>query len=99
MAGWFLNQIGLLYRWEEELRRSRAGPVLRQVHRSSHHRMVIERLRRALVKLQPRYLPQSLLGQAMSYAINQWPMLARFLEHGEAEIDNNLVENVIQSFG
>jgi transposase len=96
VAGWMLNQIGLLYRWEEELRLSRAGPVLRQVKRSSHHRMVIERLHRALTKLQPRYLPQSLMGQAIGYALNQWPMLARFLEHGEVEIDNNLVENDIR---
>jgi transposase len=96
VAGWILNQIGLLYRWEEELRRNRAGPVLRQVHRSSHHRMVIERLGRALKKLQPRYLPQSLLGQAIGYALNQWPQLEGFLEHGEVEIDNNLVENAIR---
>ena len=99
VAGWILNQIGLLYRWEEELRRNRAGPVLRQVQRSSHHRMVIERLSRALKKLRPRYLPQSLMGQAIGYAVNQWPMLEGFLEHGEVEIDNNLVENVTQSFG
>ncbi|HOC57619.1 MAG TPA: IS66 family transposase [Verrucomicrobiota bacterium] len=99
VAGWFLNQIGLLYRWEEQLRRNRAGPVLRQVQRSSHHRMVLERLGRALKKLQPRYLPQSLMGQAIGYALNQWPMLEGFLEHGEVEIDNNLVENVTQSFG
>jgi len=96
VAGWMLNQIGLLYRWEGELRRNRAGPVLREVHRSSHHRMVIERLDRALKKLQPRYLPQSLMGQAISYAVNQWPMLKGFLEHGEVEIDNNLVENAIR---
>jgi transposase len=96
VAGWFLNQIGLLYRWEEQLCRNRAGPVLRQVQRSSHHRMVIERLGRALKKLQPRYLPQSLLGQAIGYALNQWPMLEGFLEHGEVEIDNNLVENAIR---
>jgi transposase len=96
VAGWILNQIGLLYRWEEELRRNRAGPVLRQVQRSSHHRMVMERLGRALKKLQPRYLPQSLMGQAIGYALNQWPMLEGFLEHGEVEIDNNLVENAIR---
>jgi transposase len=96
VAGWFLNQIGLLYRWEEQLRRKRAGPVLRQVQRSSHHRMVIERLGRALKKLQPRYLPQSLLGQAIGYALNQWSLLEGFLEHGEVEIDNNLVENAIR---
>ena len=91
-----MNQIGLLYRWEEELRRNRAGPVLREVQRSSHHRMVIERLGRALKKLQPRYLPQSLLRQAIAYALNQWPLLQGFLEHGEVEIDNNLVENAIR---
>jgi transposase len=96
VAGWVLNQIGLLYRWEEELRQSRAGPVLRQVQRSSHHRMVVERLHRVLNKLLSRYLPQSLMGQAIGYALNQWPMLVRFLEHGEVEIDNNLVENAIR---
>ncbi len=96
VAGWILNQIGLLYRWEEELRQSRAGAVLRQVNRSSHHRMVIERLHRVLNRLLPRYLPQSLMGQALSYALNQWPLLERFLDHGEVEIDNNLVENAIR---
>src|ERR1019366_4923538 len=30
------------------------------------------------------------------YALNQWPALERFLEHGEVEIDNNLVENMIR---
>ena len=96
VAGWILNQIGLLYRWEDELRTARAGPVERQVHRSAHARMVVERLRRALDKLRPRYLPQSLLGKAITYALNQWPALEGFLEHGEVEIDNNLVENAIR---
>jgi transposase len=54
VAGWVLNQIGLLYRWEEQLRHTRAGPVERQVFRASHHRMVVERLHRALTKLQTR---------------------------------------------
>jgi transposase len=96
VVGWFLTQIGLLYGWEEALRRSRAGPVLRQVQRSSHHRLVIERLHRALLKLQNHFLPQSLLGQAITYALNQWPTLVGFLEHGEVELDNNLVENAIR---
>jgi len=96
VAGWILNQIGLLYRWERKLRRNRAGPVLRQVYRSSHHRMVIARLHRALIRLQPRYLPQSPMGKAISYALNQWPYLERFLDHGEAEADNNQVENAVR---
>jgi transposase len=96
VAGWILRQIGLLYRWEEQLRKSRAGPAARQALRASHHRMVVERLHRALNKLQTRYLPQSPMGQAIGYALNQWPALERFLEHGEVEIDNNLVENAIR---
>ncbi len=96
VAGWFLNQIGLLYSWERDLRQSRAGPAARQTHRSSHSRMVVQRLHRALTRLQPRYLPQSPMGQAISYALNQWANLERFLDHGEVEIDNNLVENAIR---
>jgi transposase len=96
VAGWVLNQIGIVYGWEKELRQSRAGPQARAALRSSHSRMVMDRLHRALNKLQSRYLPQSLMGQAVGYALNQWPALVRFLEHGEVEADNNLVENVIR---
>jgi transposase len=96
VAGWFLNQIGQMYGWEKQLRENRAGPALRQAHRSSHSQMVVQRLERALLKLRPRYLPQSPMGQAITYAINQWTNLQRFLEHGEVEIDNNKVENSIR---
>jgi hypothetical protein len=58
--------------------------------------MVVQRLERALLKLRPRHLPQSPMGQAITYAINQWANLQRFLEHGEVEIDNNKVENAIR---
>src|SRR5580704_7677970 len=96
VAGWFLNQIGQMYGWEKQLRLSRAGPALRQAHRRAHSRMVVERCHRALHLLRPRYLPQSPMGQAITYALNQWTTLSRFLDHGEVEIDNNLVENAIR---
>jgi transposase len=96
VAGWILNQIGAMYQWEEQLRQSRAGPNQRQAIRASRHRMVVERLHRALQRLQSRYLPQCLMGQAIGYALNQWPLLERFVEHGEVELDNNLVENAIR---
>jgi transposase len=96
VAGWLLNQIGILYGWEEQLRESRAGPAAREARRASHSRMVMERLHRTLEKLKPRYLPQSPMGQAIGYALNQWAGLEGFLEHGEVEIDNNLVENAIR---
>jgi hypothetical protein len=96
VAGWLINQIGQMYGWEKQLRLSRAGPALRQAHRRAHSRMVVERFHRALQVLRPRYLPQSPMGQAISYTLNQWPTLERFLDHGEVEIDNNLVENAIR---
>jgi transposase len=96
VAGWILNQIRLLYRWEEQWRQSEVGPAAREALRASHSQMVMGRLHRALKKLSPRYLPQSSMGQAISYALNQWAALKGFLEHGEVEIDNNLVENAIR---
>jgi transposase len=96
VAGWILKQIRCLYRWEGQLRQSRAGPALREATRASHHRMVVERLHRALETLKSRYLPKSLMGEAIGYALNQWSTLERFLKHGEVEIDNNLVENTIR---
>jgi len=96
MAGWILNQIGWLYHWEKLLRKSRAGPVERMLFRSQHSRMVVERLERLFIKLKPRYLPQSAMGKAIRYGLNQWSMLEKYLDHGEVEIDNNLVENAIR---
>jgi transposase len=95
-AGWVLRQIGQLYALEKQLRDNRAGPALRQAQRQAHSRMILQRLRRALDKLAPRYLPQSPLGKAISYAQNQWANVERFIDHGEVQIDNNDIENSIR---
>lgn len=96
IAGWLLHQLSLLYRWEAQLRDQGAGPGARQALRASHHRMVVERLHRVLLKLRPRYLPESNMGKALTYLINQWPTLIGILDHGEVEWTNNLVENIIR---
>jgi transposase len=46
--------------------------------------------------LQPQLLPQSSLGKAVSYLINEYPALIGYLESGTCMIDNNLVENSIR---
>jgi Transposase IS66 family len=55
-------------------------------------------LHRALVifKKSRRYLPRSAMGQAIDYALSNWPLLGVFLEDGRIEIGNNLVENSIR---
>ncbi len=87
-----------LYRIEAQLREYRAGPRLRQAVRASQSHLIVERIQRALVRLKAsgRYLPQSLLGQAIDYALGQWPTLEVYLANGRVELDNNLVENAIR---
>ena len=64
--------------------------------RTSHHKMVCQRLFKAFEKLSSRILPKSNLGKALSYALNQRASLERVLDAGEVELDNNLVENAIR---
>lgn len=94
--GWILGQIRHLYAIERRLRESRAGPHLRVAVRAAESRMILDRLKRTLHKLQPLHRPQSLTGKAVNYALGQWAQLEVFLEHGRLEIDNNLVENAIR---
>lgn len=42
------------------------------------------------------FLPKSPIGQAWTYTNNQWSALARYLEHGELEIDNNGAERALR---
>ncbi len=97
-AGWIMRHIQHLYHIEARLRAQRAGPALRAAWRTHQSRPVVERIHRALVrlKLRGRFLPRSLLGEAMDYALGQWSALTVFLEDGRLEIDNNLVENAIR---
>lgn len=97
-AGWIMRQIQHLYRIEGVLRDNKAGPDLRRAVRSHQSQPIVERIKKALVlfKTSRRHLPQSLLGQAIDYALGQWTTLEVFLREGRVEIDNNLVENAIR---
>lgn len=64
-------------------RQQRATPVLARIH--SYLRAI-----------EPQALPKSPLGQAITYALNQWEALNRYLEHGALEIDNNGAERAIK---
>jgi len=98
LVGWILRQLAHLYHIEKRLRETKAGPALRQAVRAAESRMIHQRLKKAIDKLALRrsILPQSKLGKAISYAINQWPNLQTYLTDGRVEICNNLVENAIR---
>jgi len=43
-----------------------------------------------------RTLPQSLIGKAVAYALNQWAWFKPFQDDGRIELSNNLIENSIR---
>lgn len=97
-AGWILRQIGHLYRIEEELRQSDAGPALRQAVRAARSTMIHLRIYRVLAawKKSGRFLPRSNFGKAIDYTLSNWNLLCVYLQDGRLQIDNNQVENAIR---
>jgi len=93
-----LAQIQKLYLIEEELREARASPEQCAAKRQQQSRPILEELHRWLVKLQRDHThrPQSSMGLAISYALNQWPALSVFLHEGRVRMDNNAIENAIR---
>lgn len=64
-------------------RQTRAGPILRTFG--------------AWLDVEQRSaLPKSPFGQAVSYAINQWPTLGRYLDDARFTIDNNVAERAVR---
>lgn len=51
-----------------------------------------------LKKMKPLASPKSLIGQAVTYSLNQWEYLTNFLKDGRLELDNNRSERSIKPF-
>ncbi len=58
---------------------------------------ILLRLRLLLAQERPNALPQSPMGKAITYALNQWPDLCRFVDDGHLPIDNNAVQREMKS--
>jgi hypothetical protein len=52
--------------------------------------------RAEVIKADPRVLPQSTLGKAARYLLNEYTALVGYLRDGQFEIDSNLVENDVR---
>jgi len=75
--------MGLSLEARLQLRQQEAKPIFEDVG------LLIATLRKDL-------LPKSPLGKALSYAENQWPAMARYLEVAHAELDNNSIEHALR---
>jgi len=94
---WILRIIARLYMLEKPLREYEADAEVRLRVRQNRSRPLILLLAKAFKRLiATRIRPKSGLGQALHYALGQWPAMQTFLEDGRVEIDNNDTENDIR---
>jgi transposase len=66
--------------------------------RQLHSIPILNALKTWLDDIAPKVLPDSKLGDAISYTLNQWDYLTRYAQDGRMPIDNNLLERDIRVF-
>jgi transposase len=66
--------------------------------RQQHSVPVLTVLKTWLDEQAAQVLPKSLLGEAITYARNQWTYLSRYTDDDNAPIDNNVIERDIRLF-
>jgi transposase len=90
----FIGHFRRLYRLEREARD--LTPEVRHELRQQKALPLWNQLKEEATALQPQVLPQSSLGKALSYLLNEYEALTGYLQGGLYLIDNNLVENSIR---
>jgi transposase len=70
----------------------------KQAARHSRAKPLLDDLQQYLMNNQPNIPPKSLLGQAVSYTLNQWSKILNYLKDPRLEISNNLSERAIKPF-
>jgi len=95
-AKWALNHIQKLYRIEEAIK---SLPIEERYKiRQEKSVPLLDQFKEWLDKSAPHVLPESLLGKALNYALNQWDKAIRYVDDGRLDIDNNRSERAIKPF-
>jgi transposase len=92
----FIELIGKLYQIESKAKENEYTFDQRKELRKLEAPPILEEIKQLIATTQPP--PQSALDKAITYCKNQWSYLTAYVDHSEAEIDNNLVENQIRPF-
>jgi len=93
-ATFVLAAIQLLYRIERAIRD--ASPEKRVEVRQDKADAILDVLKARLEEFQGKVLPKSTFGEALKHALTHWEELTGYLENGQAEIDNNWIENAMR---
>jgi len=91
-----LARIRALYAVERDAKERELTGAALAVYRQQHSGPVLVALADWLADQRPRVLPKSLIGEAVTYATNQWPTLGVYLTDGRLTIDNGPAEQAIR---
>ena len=97
-ADWYLKQIQRLAKIEKYITEHLTCFDAIKRYRQENASEIIHKIKTELDKQVNQVPPQSLLGKAISYTLNQWPKLQTYLQDGRLEISNNKMERAIKPF-
>lgn len=95
-ASYVLTKMQVLYALEQEMRDNKSSWEERTVLRMEKAVPVLKELEKWMTEHAASVRPTSPLGKAIAYTLPRWRGLCAYTEHGQIEIDNNLVENAIR---
>ncbi len=95
-ADWAVSHIQKLYRIETAIKDK--SPEQRYDIRQQQSRPLLEQLKAWLDKSSLQVPPKTAVGKAISYSLNQWHKLIRYIDDGRLSIDNNRAERAIKPF-
>ncbi len=93
-----IKHIKKLYALEKDLRSKKLSPEGFLEQRKSKAEPILDAFKQWLDKRAENVLPESALGKAVHYGLNQWNYLIRYLESPYLTPDNNGSENAIRPF-
>jgi transposase len=91
-----LARIRALYAVEREAKDRKLTASDLAAHRQEHAGPVLTAFADWLAEQRPRVLPKSAIGEAVTYASNQWPTLGVYLSDGRLTIDNAAAEQAVR---
>lgn len=91
-----LSLIQQLYKVEQEAREQQLSSEERAKIRLEKSTGPFSEFKKWCIDEYQNVLPQSTIGKAIAYALRRMDNMALYLIHGDIEIDNNLVENIIR---
>ena len=87
---------GKLYEIESRAKKEKYNSAQLLKARQKEAKPILEEMKSVLDEYKKQVLPKSPMGKAITYALNQWEALIRYIDDPMLEIDNNISERTLR---